>query len=157
MRKNPNPWYRMQNLPVLTQLAALKNMNTEQLKKKWREICEGEPPPFNRAYLETRIAYRIQELANGGLKKHTLRRINDLREDFLSDTPRQRIDPNKPPLGSILVREFKGVEYRVRVVRDGFEFEGKPYKSLSVIARQITGSRWNGPLFFGLRTQRNKQ
>lgn len=146
----------MEKIPVLTQLAALKNMNTEQLKSKWREICEGEPPPFNRAYLESRIAYRIQELANGGLNKHTLRRINELREDFLSDTPRQRIDPNKPPLGSILVREFKGVEYRVRVVRDGFEFEGKPYKSLSVIARQITGSRWNGPLFFGLRNTRSK-
>lgn len=147
----------MEKIPVLTQLAALKNMNTEQLKNKWREICEGEPPPFNRAYLESRIAYRIQELASGGLNKHTLRRINELREDFLSDTPRQRIDPNKPPLGSILVREFKGAEYRVRVTRDGFEFEGKPYKSLSVIARQITGTRWNGPLFFGLRTQRGKQ
>lgn len=146
----------MDKIPVLTQLAALKNMNTEQLKKKWREICEGEPPPFNRAYLETRIAYRIQELAHGGLNKPTLRRISELREDFLSDTPRQRIDPNKPPLGSILVREFKGVEYRVRVARDGFEFEGKPYKSLSVIARQITGTRWNGPLFFGLRNTRSK-
>lgn len=147
----------MTKIPVITQLAALKDMNTEQLKTKWREVCEGEPPPFNRAYLQSRIAYRLQELAHGGLNKHAQKRIGELREDFMGDNPRQRIDPTKPPVGSILVREFKGVEYRVRVLRDGFEFEGKPYKSLSVIARTITGSRWNGPLFFGLRNYRGKK
>lgn len=147
----------MANVSVIAQLAELKDMDTKQLKSKWREICKGEPPNFNRAYLESRLAYRIQELAHGGLSKLAQKRITELREELVDNKPRTRIDPNKPPIGAVLVREFKGVEHRVRVVPGGFEYQGRSYTSLSAIATQIAGTRWNGPLFFGLRNKRGKQ
>jgi hypothetical protein len=147
----------MTHIPIIAQLAVLKDMNTEQLRNKWREVCEGEPPPFNRAYLESRVAYRLQELAHGGLGKQAQKRITQLREEMLENKQRARIDANKPPVGAILVREFKGTEYRVRVLRDGFEYEGRQFTSLSAIATLITGARWNGPLFFGLRNHRGKR
>jgi hypothetical protein len=146
----------MKKTSVIIELAALKGMDIPQLKGKWREICEGDPPNFNRAYLESRLAYRIQELAHNGLSKPAHRRIAELREELVENKPRTRIDPNKPPIGAVLVREFKGVEHRVRVVPGGFEYQGRSYTSLSAIASQIAGTRWNGPLFFGLRNKRRK-
>lgn len=139
------------NNNVLSQVAALKTMETVDLKKKWKELYDTDPPPFNRVYLESRLAYRLQELAFGGLKKETVKRIAALRQSMISNEPLRPQDRNQPPIGAILVREHRGVEHRVRVLRDGFEYEGKIYRSLTAIARHITGVHWNGPMFFGLR------
>lgn len=141
---------------VLAQLATLKMAPIGALKQKWRDLFETEPPPYNRRFLEHRLAYRIQELAYGGLKPETLTRLRELAEELDGGDPkrrRQRVD-NRPIAGTRLIREYQGVEHCVTVRDDGYEYQGRPYKSLSAIARAITGTRWNGLIFFGLKNQR---
>ena len=103
--------------------------------------------------MESRLAYRIQELAYGGLKPETLKRLAALAEELEPRGSRAR-SGNMPVAGTRLLREWQGVQHITTVLADGFEYEGRPYKSLSAIARAITGTRWNGWLFFGLRSQR---
>jgi hypothetical protein len=142
---------------VLAQLAALKTAPIGVLKQKWRDLYESEPPPYNRRFLEHRLAYRIQELAYGGLKPETLRRLRELAETLDGgkvDVRRRRADHDRPIAGTRLIREYQGIEHCVTVRDDGFEYQGRPYKSLSAIARAITGTQWNGRVFFGLKNQR---
>lgn len=141
---------------VLAQLAALDSLPTPDLKRRWRELFDSEPPPYNRRFLERRLAYRIQELAYGGLKLATLERLEALAEDLDGADPakRRRAAHDRPISGTRLIREWQGVEHCVTVLDDGFEYQGRPYKSLSAIARIITGTRWNGWVFFGLKSQR---
>ena len=142
--------------PIPARLAALKTTPTPDLKAQWRELFASEPPPFNRRYLESRLAYRIQELAYGGLKPETIRRLEKLGEDLDGGNPiKRRIRTDiKPITGTRLLREWQGVEQIVTVTADGFEWQGRPYQSLSAIARAITGTRWNGWVFFGLKNRR---
>jgi hypothetical protein len=143
--------------PIPARLVALKTMPTADLKQQWRDLFEGEPPPFNRRYLETRLAYRIQELAYGGLKPETIRRLDRLGEELDGgDKSRRGIRANRdrPITGTRLIREWQGIEQLVTVTAGGFEWQGRPYTSLSAIARAITGTRWNGWVFFGLRNHR---
>ena len=109
--------------------------------------------PYNRRFLESRLAYRIQELAHGGLKLETVARLEALGErlDGGNVVLRRIRADDRPIAGTRLTREYQGVEHVVTVLRDGFEYEGRPYRSLSAIARSITGTRWNGWTFFGLR------
>ncbi len=144
--------------PIPARLAALKTMPVAQLKEQWRELFGTEPPPYNRPFLESRLAYRIQELAYGGLKPETVRRLEQMGEELDGgkvEVRRARHD-RKPIVGTRLVREWQGTEYTVTVLADGFEWQGRPYRSLSAIARAITGTRWNGPLFFGLTNHRRR-
>jgi hypothetical protein len=140
---------------VLAQLAALKAAPIGALKQKWRDLFESEPPPYNRRFLEHRLAYRIQELAYGGLKPETLKRLRDLAEELDGGDSKRRRQPAKdrPVAGTRLIREYQGVEHCVTVCDDGYEYQGRPYQSLSAIARAITGTRWNGLLFFGLKNR----
>jgi len=142
--------------PIPARLAALKFATTPDLKKQWRDLFDSEPPPFNRRYLESRLAYRIQELAYGGLKPDTIRRLERLGEELDGgDRKKSRIRADTMPIaGTRLIREWQGVEQVVTVTTDGFEWQGRPYKSLSAIARAITGTRWNGWVFFGLKNRR---
>ena len=145
--------------PILARLAALKSTPTPELKAQWRELFQGEPPPFNRRYLESRLAYRIQELAHGGLKPETIRRLERLGEELDGGERKKsriRADRDRPITGTRLLREWQGVEQVVTVTADGFEWQGRPYKSLSAIARAITGTRWNGWTFFGLKSHRGR-
>jgi hypothetical protein len=141
---------------VLARLAALKTTPTPQLKRQWRDLFETEAPPYNRRFLESRLAYRIQELAYGGLKPETIERLEALAEQLDGgklEVRRRRAD-DRPIAGTRLIREWKGVEHTVTVMQDGYEWQGRPYKSLSAVARAITGTRWNGLVFFGLKNQR---
>jgi len=142
--------------PIPARLAALKTTPTQDLKAQWRDLFATEPPPFNRRYLESRLAYRIQELTYGGLKPETIRRLEALGEQLDGgNVVTRRIRSNlKPMAGTRLIREYHGVEQVVTVLRDGFEWQGRPYQSLSAIARAITGTRWNGWVFFGLKSNR---
>ena len=145
--------------PIPARLAALKTTPTHDLKKQWRELFDSEPPPFNRRYLESRLAYRIQELANGGLKPETVRRLERLGEELDGGDKKKRgirLDRYRLITGTRLLREWQGIEYIVTVTADGFEWQGRPYKSLSAIARAITGTRWNGWVFFGLKNHRGR-
>jgi hypothetical protein len=141
---------------VLAQLAALKIAPIGTLKQKWRELFETEPPPYNRRFLEHRLAYRIQELAYGGLQPETLRRLKTLGEELDGGDRVRRRQPasDRPVAGTRLIREYQGIEHCVTVCDDGYEYQGRPYKSLSAIARAITGTRWNGLVFFGLKRTR---
>jgi hypothetical protein len=141
---------------VLVQLAALKTAPIGDLKQKWRDLFEREPPPYNRRFLEHRLAYRIQELAYGGLKSETIKRLRQLAEELDGgdlNRRRRRVSQDKPITGTRLIREYQGVEHCVTVRGDGYEYQGRPYKSLSAIARAITGTRWNGLVFFGLKNR----
>ena len=142
--------------PIPARLAALKTTPTPDLKQQWRDLFDSEPPPFNRRYLESRLAYRIQELAYGGLKPETARRLQELGDDVETETAqgRRRRQEGLPIVGTRLIREWQGVEHLVTVTAQGFEWQGRPYKSLSAIARAITGTRWNGWTFFGLKNHR---
>lgn len=139
---------------VAAQVTALPNKEMIELKEMWRDLYGSEPPRYNKTHLVKRLAYRIQELAYGGLSAQTVKRL-----DALADEEEARLTGKKPRrrssdqllAGTRLVREWDGVEHTVTALVDGFEFEGRRYKSLSAIARAITGTRWNGPLFFGLR------
>jgi hypothetical protein len=140
--------------PIPARLAALKAATTPELKAQWRDLFDSEPPPFNRRYLESRLAYRIQELSLGGLKPETIRRLERLGEELDGGDKKKRgmrLDRDRPIAGTRLIREWQGVEHVVTVTADGFEWQGRPYKSLSAIARAITGTRWNGLIFFGLK------
>jgi len=140
--------------PIPARLAALKTTPTPDLKQQWRDLFDSEPPPFNRRYLESRLAYRIQELAYGGLKPETIRRLERLGEELDGGDKKKRgihADRDRPITGTRLLREWQGNEQIVTVTAGGFEWQGRPYKSLSAIARAITGTRWNGWVFFGLR------
>ena len=138
---------------VPARLAALPSADIRDLKEQWRNLFGTEPPPYNRRFLERRIAYRIQELAYGGLKPETIARLEALGEqiDGGNITLRRIRQEQRPIVGTRLLREYQGVENVVTVTRDGYEYQGRPYQSLSAIARAITGTRWNGWLFFGLR------
>ena len=141
---------------VLAQLAALKTTSTADLKALWRKLNETEPPAYNRRFLESRLAYRIQELAFGGLKPGIARKLEALGEQIdgkRSGKRKPRMDV-KPIAGTKLLREWRGVMQTVTVLAEGYEWQGRPYQSLSAVARAITGTRWNGLVFFGLKNQR---
>ena len=136
---------------IPARLAALKTTSTPDLKVQWRDLFGAEPPPYNPRFLESRLAYRIQELTYGGLKPEAMKRLEALGEQLDGGnikTRRIRQD-RKPIAGTRLIREWQGVEQVVTVTADGFEWQGRPYGSLSAIARAITGTRWNGWVSFG--------
>lgn len=142
---------------VLQQIVLLRGVSIADLKQRWRELFGNEPPPFSRSFLQSRLAYRIQELAYGGLKSETVVRLEALGEKLDGGNVvlrRLRAD-DRPLPGTRLVREYQGVEHVVTVLGDGFDYEGRPYQSLSAIARAITGTRWNGWTFFGLDRKRS--
>jgi hypothetical protein len=137
---------------VLAQIARLKAKSTAELRDMWRDLFGKEPPVLGRRYLEDRIAYRIQELHFGGLSERTRRKLDALVDQLEPNAARRR-DPGRLLPGTQLVRSWAGTEHVVVVREDSFEYNGQPFKSLSAIARKITRTRWNGPLFFGLRRQ----
>ncbi len=138
---------------VLAQLAALKGAPATVLKARWRELFDTEPPAYNRRFLESRLAYRIQELAYGGLSRETLDRLKAMARQYATkDAAERKARPILRPLtGTKLIREWQGIEHCVTVRADDFEYLGRPYKSLSSVAREITGTKWNGWVFFGLK------
>ena len=140
---------------VLTSIAALTTLPIPALKERWRELFQTEPPAFNRSFLESRLTFRIQELAYGGVNPATTARLEAIATDEKlvdREAARKRL-PDRPVPGTRLVREWQGTEHAVTVLDDGFEYCGRPFKSLSAVANAITGTRWSGPLFFGLRAQ----
>ncbi|MBF9055712.1 DUF2924 domain-containing protein [Rhodobacterales bacterium HKCCA1065] len=142
--------------PILARLAALKAMSVNELKAEWQALYDAPAPNNSRNFLEGRLAYRIQELTYGGPDKQT-RRMLDLLADEVDGTltrKAQIADPRNPVLGTKLIREWNGVAHTITVLREGFEWDGRRFKSLSAVARAITGTRWNGYRFFGLRERK---
>ena len=143
---------------IIRKLAELEKLPFTKLKQRWREAFGAEPPGYNRVFLTKRLAYHIQEEAYGGVSESTkskLRRLiqaegyDDLGRPTATGTRPLATDTIVP--GTVLIREYQEKRYSVTVLEDGYEFEGRPYRSLTAIARRITGTNWNGPAFFGLR------
>lgn len=144
---------------VLSRLAALKAMSVKELKAEWEKLMGTSAPNNSRAFLELRIAYRLQELTYGGPDRDT-RRMLDLLADEVEGVARRKnqiADPRNPVIGTKLIREWDGVEQTVIVLKDGFDWQGRKFKSLSAAAREITGTRWNGYRFFGLRERKREE
>jgi len=138
---------------VLARLATLKTISVNELKTEWRSLFGADAPNNSRPFLELRLGHRIQELAYGGPSRETVRLLDALADELHGKPGRKTMirESRMPVAGTRLVREWNGVEHTATVLRDGFEFEGRKYKSLSAIARAITGTRWNGWRFFGIR------
>src|SRR5665811_1849972 len=111
--------------PVLAQLASLKTAPVAALKQKWRELFEGEPPPYNRRFLESRLAYRIQELAYGGLSPETLERLDALADELEGKSSKRRSSlQNRPIAGTRLIREWRNVEHCAILGSGAFQRSG---------------------------------
>jgi hypothetical protein len=144
---------------VLAQLAAMQKLSVNELKAKW-EALFGTPAPNNaRAFLELRIGYRIQELTYGGLTKETRRVLDLLADEVEGKVTRKSMvaDPRNPVVGTRLVREWDGAEHTVTVLRDGYDWQSRKYRSLSAVAKAITGTNWNGFRFFGMREKKTEK
>lgn len=138
---------------MATRIARLADWAWNDLAREWHRLFGVAPPVSNRRFVEKRIAHRWQEIEFAKTDRTLLDR-NRRRIDELVATgtlARHRVGA-VPVAGTELVRLYAGVEHRVQVLADGgFEYAGTRYRSLSMIARKITGTQWSGPLFFGLR------
>lgn len=144
---------------VLAQLAELKQLSVNELKAKWAMIFDTPAPNNSRQNLELRIGYRIQELTYGGVSRDTRRTLDLLADEVQGKLIRKPMiaDPRTPVVGTRLVRDWNGIQHTITVLREGYDFNGRKYKSLSAIARAITGTRWNGYRFFGLRAAKRSK
>lgn len=136
---------------VAVRLQALAEMDYNALRAEWRRLYRAQPPKrVSRDLLILGVAWKIQEQAYGGLGMATKRKLADLAKTMEQDgkLTRSRVTRLKP--GAKLVREWRGETHTVTVLEDGFEWRGVRRRSLSVIAREITGAHWSGPRFFGL-------
>jgi hypothetical protein len=139
---------------VEAELDRLAVMPIAQLRVRYREVFRSDPPKaFGPDLLRRSIAHRIQEKAYGGLSRSAQRLLDQMMKAFAAKPNGKIVLPRRIKPGSILVREWKGKSHRVMVLADGFAHDGETYTNLSEIAVLITGTRWNGPRFFGLRAR----
>jgi hypothetical protein len=146
------------DLAVEAELDRLTTTPIVELRKRYQELFRTDPPKaFGPDLLRRSIAHRIQEVAYGGLSAPTRRLLDQLVKSAMAK-PNGRLElPRQIKPGSELVRTWKGKSYRVMVMAGGFAFNGKTFAGLSEIATEITGTRWNGPRFFGLRPATGKE
>jgi len=140
------------------ELSALGKLAIGDLKSAWTDRFNEDPPATrSRDLLVRLLAWQMQEEASGGLDAVTARKLRDIATALERDgsyEPKVRRDLSS---GVVLTREWKGVIHKVTVTADGFQHRGQRYKSLSDIARTITGTRWSGPRFFGLEQKNPRQ
>ena len=135
-------------------LSRLPTLDLAELRELWCQLYKTETAPrLSRELLVRAIAYRMQEVASGGPRLELQRQLRQIGLE-LQQTGRVRIYPRLKP-GTRLMREWRGRSHEVQVLDDGFSWQGTHYRSLSAIARKITGTAWSGPLFFGLRSNRS--
>jgi hypothetical protein len=142
---------------IEAELVRLARRPIAELRIRYRELMRADPPAaFGPDLLRRSIAHRIQEKAYGGLTRPVQRLLDQLIKTFAMKPDAKLELPRRIKPGSILVRTWKKKSYRVTVMADGFAYEGRTYSNLSEIAVLITGTRWNGPRFFGLRSKQEK-
>lgn len=142
----------------------LEEKSLDDLKTKYKEIFSGEEPPSNnKTFLWRKIAYKLQEQEYGILSAKAQDRLKALIEEF-DPINNKALRPNTPALvlpesakdkrlpipGTVITKEYKDAKHRIKVLEKGFEYNAKIYKTLSAIAKEITGAHWNGYLFFSL-------
>jgi hypothetical protein len=154
---------------IAKEVAALADLAVNQLREKWVEVWNEPCRSRNKDYLRKRIAWKIQANAYGGLSQRALQRAAELADESFLNTRMDRMPPLQPDgrtvqdhihapgdsripaPGAVIVREYKGRRLLVAVLENGFEFEGRVFRSLSAIAKEVTGAHWNGVHFFGLK------
>jgi hypothetical protein len=160
------------HLNVAKEVAALQRLTIGELRRRYAEAFGEQPTTNNRTWLVKRIVWRLQALAEGDLSERARQRAAELANDadLRTSAPRVTVaepapdrtvvkpvrfqaDERLPPPGSIITRRYKGEDLQVKVLPEGFAFEGEVYASLSAVARAITGSHCNGFLFFNLTNQ----
>ena len=157
-----------QSIPA--QIAKLQTLTVGQLCEEYERVFGEETRSRNRIWLWRRIAWRIQELEYGGLSERAKQRLEELTPDaesalrvpprelheYRHKAVRQTRDSRRPRPGTVLMRHYKGQRMVVEVLPDGFSYEGQVFRSLSAVARAITGTQWNGWVFFGLNGEGKK-
>jgi hypothetical protein len=138
------------DLEVAQRLEALCDLTSDELRKEWRRLYRTQPPRLSRDLLIRAIAYRIQGLRYGGLSKAMRRKLASLVEARDTGAEIAKAGAERIRAGARLIREWNGRTHTVMVEEDGFSYAGQNYRSLSAVARDITGARWSGPRFFGL-------
>ena len=161
----------MTEASIPAQIAKLQTITVSQLREEYLRVFGEEARSRNKTWLWRRIAWRIQELEYGGLSERAKARLEELMPNAelalrtppgrFQGTVRKAGDPIRdrriPKPGTVLLRHYKGQRLVVAVTKDGFEYDGRPYRSLSAVAREITGTHWNGLLFFGLSGKKAKR
>ena len=142
--------------PVESEIRVLEQAGVISLSAEWRRLFGGEPPRLSRDLLVRALAYRVQERAMGGLSRASLKRLRELADNPEGSGPPPDQAVSLRP-GAKLVREWHGSTHIVLVTDTGFDYAGSSYKSLTQIAKLITGAHWSGPRFFGLTTRRHPQ
>ena len=160
---------------VCAEIESLRQLKVGALRAKYREVCGEEPRSSNKQLLFRRIAWRLQAKVEGDLSERTRRRALEIPDDvdlrilapegFFTESapivtrPLERASAGRdrriPAPGTLLTRQFENRRIVVKVLENGFEYQSQQYRSLSAIAREITGTRWNGLVFFGLSKRRN--
>ena len=141
-------------LSVAAQVAALPSLPTPELWALWDRYFPRRPENPNRNYLESRVAYKIQEQVFGGLSVDTQQRLINIAMRHSKIKGRLKSNAIELAPGTVLFREWGERDHKVTVTAEGsFEYEGKFFKSLSAVARHISGTPWSGPLFFGLKSK----
>lgn len=132
-------------------LASLPSLSSDALKDEWRRLY-GSPLPkkARRTFLISAVAYRTQEQVLGGLKPETKRLLDQVAEEVRAGR-KVEIKPKPSRKGTVLVREWHGVTHQVEILERGVRYQDRHYRSLSEVARAITGGHWSGPAFFGLK------
>lgn len=137
--------------PIHEQIASLAELPMKDLWEVWDQHFDFRPGNHHRTYLEGRLAYRIQEIAYGGLPAKTRKQLEKIGETGAVPNHKNRSEHDLMP-GTILIRVHEDHEHRVEVLEDGrYLYLNRPFKSLSSVARAITGTNWSGPAFFGLK------
>lgn len=142
---------------VAARVAQLPHLAMDSLWALWDEYFDERPNHHHRTWLESRLAYKIQERAFGGLKPTLKRKLEQIGETGILPKRLQR-DADRLLPGTILTRTYDDCEHRVLVhgARD-FEYGGRRFKSLTAVAKAITGTSWSGPVFFGLKSGHKKE
>ena len=136
-------------------LARLPKLDIHELRQEWRRLYKADVSPhLSRELVIRAVAYRMQEVALGGLRLEPQRQLRQIATELKqTGGAAKRFRPQLKP-GTRLIREWQGRTYEVVVLDDGFCWQGTQYRSLSAITREITGTAWSGPLFFGLKQNR---
>ena len=161
---------------VVASIEELRDLKVVALKKKYRELFGEDSKSSNKQYIFRRIAWRLQARVEGDLSERARRRAAEIADDadlrtrapkgfspqdvpasatWVTDRSRSQRDWRLPPPGALLTRRLDDRQIVVKVLAEGFEYESRQYRSLSAIAREVTGTRWNGLLFFGLAERRD--
>jgi hypothetical protein len=145
-------------LELENRLTLLPKMSKAQLLALWKQLLRLPPPcQCRRGLLIKFLAHRMQEQAYGGLSPAARKRLSELARKFETNPKAKLSSTSRIKPGTRLIRDWRGQSHRVTVLENGYEYAGKRYSSLSQIARLITGTRWSGPLFFGLRGKQAKE